>query len=341
MTEGLSEQNALEERLRLKIEAYHASALLYAAVKLGLPETMRARAWMADALAGELGLSAPHLHRFLRGLTSLGICTENQDGSFALSAAGQSLVPGSPSRLWQKVQIVVEQYWQPWANLVTTVETGKPAFTHVFGMNVADWRRDNAEQGALFDSYLAQETFAQAPAIVAALDFLGAGTVADIGGGYGGLLAAILQAHPRLTGILFDRPHRIEAAMPFLQSQSVAARVQRIGGDLLDAIPLAADLYLLNGVLQQWDDAGAGAILRNCRAAMAEGAKLVIVERPLPERASDDPAAIMLDLHMMAITGGCARSRAAFKALLSQAGLALAKTTPAGLGLVIIEGVAA
>ncbi len=337
MTEGLSEQNALEEQLRLKIEAYHDSALLYAAVKLRLPETMRTRAWTADALAGELGLSPPHLHRFLRGLTSLGICAEHQDGSFALTLAGQSLVPGSPSRLWQKVQIVVEQYWQPWANLVATVETGQPAFTQVFGMNVADWRRDNAEQGALFDSYLTQATLAQAPAIIAALDFSGVGTVADIGGGYGGLLAAILQAHPRLTGILFDRPHRIEAAMPFLQSQGVAARVQRIGGDPLDAVAVAADLYLLNGVLQQWDDEGAGAILRNCRAAMAEGAKLVIIERLLPERASDDPAAIMLDLHMMAITGGRARSRAEFKALLSQAGLDLAKTTPTGSGLVIIE----
>ena len=66
MTEGLSEQNALEEQLRLKIEAYHDSALLYAAAKLRLPETMRTRAWTADALAGELGLSPPHLHRFLR-----------------------------------------------------------------------------------------------------------------------------------------------------------------------------------------------------------------------------------------------------------------------------------
>ena len=94
MTEGLSEQNALDERLRLKIEAYHDSAILYAAVKLRLPETMRTRAWTADALAGELGLSAPHLHRFLRGLTSLGICAEHQDGSFALTLAGQSLVPG-------------------------------------------------------------------------------------------------------------------------------------------------------------------------------------------------------------------------------------------------------
>ena len=82
----------------------------------------------------------------------------------------------------------------------------------------------------------------------------GVGTVADIGGGYGGLLAAILQAHPHLAGILFDRPHMIEMARSFLQSQGVAERVEFVAGDLLAEIPVEADLYLLKGVLQQWDD---------------------------------------------------------------------------------------
>lgn len=334
--DGRSEQNDLAERLSVKIAAYHEAALLYAALKLGLPERLSARPWTADALAAELGLSSPHLNRFLRGLASLGICAEYPDGSFALMPQGQCLLPGSPSRLWEKVQIVVAQYWQPWADLAATIATGKPAFEHVFGTNVLDWRRDHPEDGALFDSYLAQETVAQAPAIIAALDVSRVTKVADIGGGYGGLLAALLQAHSHLAGILFDRSHRIEAAVPFLQSQGVATRVQRIGGDILTEVPVEAGLYLLNGVLQQCDDAHARAILSNCREAMPEGARLAIVERVLPEHAADDPAAIMFDLHMMAITGGRLRSLAGLGALLSQAGFALAKATrmPSGVSVI-------
>jgi hypothetical protein len=339
MIKGLSEQDDFADRLSVRIAAYHEAALIYAALKLGLLERLNARAWTADALAAELGLSPPHLNRLLRGLSSLGICAERPDGDFALTPQGQYLLPGSPSPLWEKVQVVVAQYWQPWADLAATIATGRPAFEHVFGTNVSDWRRDHAEDGALFDSYLAQETFAQAPAIIAALDVSRVHTVADIGGGYGGLLAALLQAYPRLAGILFDRPHRIEAAMPFLQSQAVAARVQRIGGNLLDTIPVEADLYLLNGVLQQWDDPHARAILANCREAMPAGARLAIIERLLPEYAADDPAAIMLDLHMMAITGGRVRSFAEIGALLSDAGLTLAKATPTPSGLCVIEAV--
>ena len=84
-----------EERLRAAIEAYHASALAYAAVKLGLPDRMGARPWTAQALAAELGLSTPHLLRFLRGLVTIGICEERSDGSFALTA---SAAPSSSAR---------------------------------------------------------------------------------------------------------------------------------------------------------------------------------------------------------------------------------------------------
>ena len=98
---------------------------------------------------------------------------------------------------------------------------------------------------------------------------------------------------------------------------------------------------MLNGVLQQWDDAHARAILANCRKAMPQGARLVIVERLLPEQAVDDPAAIMLDLHMMAITGGRVRGLAEFAAMLSETGFARAKATPTPSGLSVIAAVAA
>jgi predicted O-methyltransferase YrrM len=327
-----------EGQLALKIAAYHHAALLHAAIMLGLPERMEKRGVPADTLAAERGLSAPHLHRLLRGLASLGICAEAPDGTFALTPQGQSLLPGT--RLRQKVQIVVAQYWRPWANLAASVNMAKPAFEQVFGQNVMDWRRDHAEAGALFDSYLAQEALAQAPDIVAAIDLSGIRSVADIGGGYGGLLVSLLEANPDLRGILFDRPHRIEAALPFLQAQGVADRVERIGGDLSTAIPVVADLYVLNGVLQQWDDAHARAILANCRKAMRQLARLVIFERLLPGQAVDDPAAIMLDLHMMAITGGRVRGLAEFAAMLSETGFARAKATPTPSGLSVIAAVA-
>jgi hypothetical protein len=321
----MTEQESFEARLRRSIGAYHESALAYAAVKLGLPDRLTAGPATAEQLAAALGLSAPHLHRFLRGLCTLGICEELADGSFALSPAGQCLISASPSRLAEKVQIVVGQYWAPWANLISTLQTGTPAFDRVFGMSVSAWREANAAEGALFDSYLAKETAGQLASIVAAIDLSGVGTV------------AILPARYRPDGVPFDRSYIVDMSQPYLPLLKAVKRVEFVAGDILDEIPVEADLYLLNFVLQQWDDDATRTILHNCRNAMKEGARLVVVERLMPERAADDPAAIMLDLHMMAITGGRARSLAEFEALLAEAGLALSKTTPTSAGLSVLE----
>jgi hypothetical protein len=330
-----------EDRLRSAIEAYHASALAYAAVKLGLPDRMGARPWTAQALATELGLSAPHLLRFLRGLVTLGICEERSDGSFTLTRLGEAFKSGSPSRLAEKVLIVVEQYWRPWADLVSTLQTGEPAFEHVFGTDVWAWRNENFRGGDIFAAYLAGETFAHAGPIVEALDLAGVGRVADIGGGHGGLLAAILKAHPNMRSILFDLPETIIGAKKFLKSLGVLDRVTLAGGDFLAEIPVEADLYVLKSVLQHWDDVAARAILESCRDAMPARAKLAIIERLLPDAASGDPSAVMIDLHMMVITGGRARTLYEFEALLAQAGLTLSKVHATSSGLSVIEAVPA
>jgi SAM-dependent methyltransferase len=327
-----------EDRLRGQIEAYHASALVYATVKLGLPERMGTRDWTAEALAAELGLSPPHLFRFLRGLVTLGICEERPDGTFALTSLGQALKLGSPSRLGEKVMIVVEQYWRPWADLLHSLRGSEPAFEHVFGTDVWAWRNENFRGGDIFAAYLAGETFAQAGPIVEALDLSGASLVADVGGGHGGLLAAILKAHPDKRGILFDLAETIVGAKKFLKSHGVFDRITLVSGDFLAETPFEADLYLLKGVLQHWDDVAARAILEGCRDAMKARAKLAIIERLLPEGAADDPNAVMIDLHMMVINGGRLRTASEFEALLAQAGLSLTNTRTVS-GLAVIEAV--
>jgi len=329
------EHDAIEERLRAQIEAYHAAGLAYAAVKLGLPETMGAEAWTAERLAASLDVSAPHLSRMLRGLATLGLVAARPDDTFALTATGASLAPGA-STLREKLLIVVEQYWQPWADLAASVQTGAPAFDRIFGKPVGVWRRAHPEHGDAFDSYLARETYAQSGAILDALDLGGVRTVADLGGGWGGLLATILEANPGLHGILFDQPHTIDAAKTYLAPLGLADRVSFVAGDFLTESPVEADLYLLKSVLQQQDDAHARTILETARRAMPDHAKLIVIERLMPEDPADDPAAVMIDLHMMVISGGRARTRAEIEALLTQSGLKISGVAITGTSLTLI-----
>ena len=332
-----SEQTETEARLRSQIEAYHATALAYACVKLALPETMGTEVWTAERLAAALDLSAPHLKRLLLGLATLGLIEERARDAYTLTEAGRALAPSSASTLREKLLIVVEQYWQPWANLAGTVRGGRPAFDLVFGETVGDWRRDHADHGAVFEAYWESETFTHAGPIVEALDLTGVSTVAEIGGGHGALLAAVLLAHPQLHGILMEASHKLAGARVYLHSHGLTERVGLVRGDATTEVAVVADLYLLKSVLQQHDDATARAILTNLRRAMPDSARLVVIERLMPENATDDPAAIMLDLHMMTITGGKARTRPEMEALIAEAGLAIAKLSKTDDGLAFIE----
>lgn len=339
MTENLL--LAAEERLRLQFDACHEAALVYAAVKLGLPETMGSRRVTPESLAQELDLSPPHLFRFLRALCVLGICEEAPNHSFSLAALGRSLLPGSPSRLRGKAMLEVEQYWRPWADLVHSLNTGQPAFDHVFGTDVWKWRGSNAGKGAEFDAYYGPETAGQAESIVATSVFAGARLVADIGGGNGALLAAILNAHAHTEGILLDLPQTIERAHTHFQSSALAERARLVACDFMTGIPVKADLYVLKHVLHDWDDAGCRTLLAHCRAAMPADARLLVIEQLLPDRAADDPRAIMLDMHMMVVTGGRERRLDEFLNLLAQAGFATSAVIPTACGVSIIEAVPA
>ena len=205
-------------------------------MKLGLPERMEQRGHGRP-------MRLPRSAACRRHISTASCAALRASASAPKRRMGPSRSPlkadaptGRP-RLRQKVQIVVAQYWQPLGQSRCFDHNGQTRFRAGLRPNVVDWRRDHAEAGALFDSYLAQETLAQAPAIVAALDLAGVESVADIGGGYGGLLAALLQANPDLARHPVRPPAPDRGGVAILEAQGVADRVQRIGGDLLDRDP--------------------------------------------------------------------------------------------------------
>ena len=72
-------------------------------------------------------------------------------------------------------------------------------------------------------------------------------------------------------------------------------------------------------------------ILKNCRAAIAQGGKLLLIERVLPNRVEQSITAqgpVMSDLNMMVISGGRERTLAEHRALIEAAGFTLTRIIP-------------
>jgi hypothetical protein len=181
-----------------------------------------------------------------------------------------------------------------------------------------------------FTRMSASNTEGRATPIVEAYDFSAATTVIDLGGGRGGLMAAILTKHPDVTGVLTDLPAVVAEAQAFIATQGLGARCAVVANDLLVSVPPGGDLYVMKSVLHGLPDEHVVAVLKNCRAAMATSATLLVIEAVLPPHGALSRLINMLDVHRMVMTGSRERSQEDLRALLETAGFTLHRVIQTG-----------
>jgi O-methyltransferase domain/Dimerisation domain len=314
--------NSGASSIRAMVFGFMAAKLVYAAAELRIGDLLAEGPRTTDELATASRAHAPSLRRLLRGLAGLGVVEQIDGDRFELTALGVPLRADAPDSARALVRMLCgPQDWRSWEELVPSVRTGQSGFERAHGTTWIDFYERNPEQSATFNRAMSEHTRDAAPGILAAADLGRFGTLVDVGGGDGTLIAAALRAEPTLAGVLFDLPSGLGAAAETLRAAGVAERCRLAAGDFFVAVPEGADAYLLKQILHDWDDEEAVAILRTMRQAMAPGASLLIVERLLPEVASAaDAQALLVDVLMLVVTGGRERTEQEFRDLLDAAG---------------------
>jgi hypothetical protein len=321
--------------------AYQTSQAIHVAATLGIADLLSDGPRSTDELAEATGTHAPTLYRLLRALASVGVFAESieHDSHFGLTPLAEYLRSDAPAsvRAWA-VHIGQPYYWTSWAHLLDSIKTGEPAFPELHGTSVWKYRAAHPEENAIFDTAMTSLSAIVAEAVVQSYDFSQFGVLADVGGGVGALLAAILRANPSLRGLLFDQTHVVANAGAWLEAAGVTDRCEVVGGNFFEAVPEGADAYLLKSVIHDWNDAEAVGILRTCRTAIADTGRLLVVEPVLRAGNDPDPAKFM-DLNMLVMLGGRERTAEVFCGLLAEAGFQMNDIIATGSSHNIIEGV--
>ena len=324
------------------VTGYYISRALYVAAELGIADLLAQGPRRYEDLAKATETHPTSLNRLLRLLASVGVFTEEEGGRFALTPLGHYLQTGVPGSMRGVARLFGGRTQDAWVGILDTVRTGEPAFKRA-GLSdpFASMAQDPA-MAAIFDEAMADWTRQVAVAAAAAYDFSRFGTLVDVGGGNGTLLAGILRATEGPRGIVFDLPHVAARAEAHLAEQGLAARCATIGGDFFKDVPRGGDAYLLKHVIHDWNDERAIEILRACRRAMKPDAKLLIIEGVYPPRIDQSPAsrgAAANDVNMLVCTGGRQRSEPEFRALYEAAGFTLTRLVPTPpLQTSVIEG---
>ena len=294
----------------------------------------------ATALGDRLGLDPDVLHRLLRVAATDGFVRLDRRGRFRLTAIGRRMRGGDERSLAPWVRYLNRPATdRAWAAVGTSLKTGEPSFPATHGRSVWAHFAANPDEEREFAAAMRNLTRMIQRFVVATYPWPERGTVCDVAGGVGTLLAAVLTERPDLHGVLVDAPGPLTEAPAFLDRAGVAGRVTLSEGDIFAGIDARADVYLLKDVLHDWDDERCVRILQTVRAAMQQGARVVLVETLL-DHADADPIASLIDVQMLTqCDGGRQRSVAELHALLQRAGLrpgAVHRTA----GPALLEGIA-
>ncbi|GGT29554.1 methyltransferase [Streptomyces toxytricini] len=315
-----------------------AAQALRAAVRLHIVELLGSGPRRACDVAAAAEAEHQPVTRLLRALTGLGLLEEPTPDTFSATPAGALLHPDHPHSLASFVRVFTDPaIVRAWEHLDDSVRTGDAAFDTVFGTDFFDHLARHPELSADFDTAMGQATAEAASVLPHAYDFARFTAVTDVGGGDGTLLAAVLTAHPHLTGTVHDTARGLRGAPETLRRHGVTGRCTPAAGDFFRSVPAGSDLYLLKSVLHDWPDDRAVTILRHCRAVLPPGGRVLIVEPVLPDTVEDTGAAAhaldgavtyLSDLNMMVNLGGRERTRADFHDLCGRAGLSLLWAAP-------------
>jgi hypothetical protein len=301
---------------------FGTTRLLGAMVELGVIDALAAGPARASELASRLDLHSDSLHRALRAVSVARIVRLDSEGRFTLTRLGRVLVSERTPTLREWVRYLnLDSTQAGWAVIAESIRTGEPGFPLARGRSIWAHFADHPEEERIFAGAMRNFTTLDLPFVVGGYPWPDEGTICDVGGGVGALLAGILTAKPGLLGVCVDAPGVLEAAEPYLHAAGVRRRVELKAGDMFDQVDAEADVYLLRNILHDWDDERCVRILGTVRGAMRPGARVVVVEA-IQDPNRPDPFASLSDIHMLAETdGGRERSVSELEALFRAAGL--------------------
>jgi hypothetical protein len=321
--------------------AFLAQAI-YVAAKLGIADLLADGPRSIEYLSVATSTHERSLYRVMRSLSSVGAFSEVEPKKFANTPMTETLRSDHPcSTREMTIWMNEEEHWRVYGHMMHSVKTGKPAWDHVHGEPVFPYLFEtNKDLGDIFNRAMTSFSHQSIGPVMAAYDFSKAETIADIGGGYGHLLSAVLAANPEAKGILFDLPAVLAGAPKMLESYGVADRVELVEGNFMAEVPVRADIYMLKHIIHDWYDDTNQTILRNIRENMPDDARILVIDAVVPEGNEPHFSKIM-DLEMLVSPGGVERTPSEFSELMDASGLKLNRIIGTQGPMSIVEAVKA
>lgn len=320
------EMNAAVEELTALMGGFWHTAVIHALAKLDVAEAFADKQRSCADVAAEIEVDASSLFRLMRAAAALGLAAHHDDDCFSFTQAGRYLRGDVPGSVKGRAMHVGGELYRAFGDLAQSVESGAPPGWIKHGPAGFAALNEDPQTAAIFNQAMVDGSRSVALKAAEVYDFGRFKRIMDVGGGYGAVLAVLLQNNPNQTGVILDLAHCADGAAAYLKAQGVAGRARFVTGSFFESVPAEADCYILKYIVHDWSDDYARTLLGNCSAAAkASDGVVVLIERIVPERIGAEQqhgSVVMSDLTMM-LWAGKERTEAEFRSLLKEAGLKL------------------
>ena len=260
-------------RLQRMARAYTETAVLWAALDVGLFTAVAQGATDEDAVAEACSISPLNAERLVVCCLSLDLLRVEDGRLVNPPDVARFLVRGEPT------------YAGPW---MTFTRRDVPGW-----FRIAELMTDGPEPTLLgmYDDLTVERARKYHEAtysigmgagrrFVRTVDLTGRTRLLDLGGGSGAYSINVVQHHPDMTAVVFDLPPVVEVTREFLADNGVAERVETIGGDFTaDSLPDDCDVVVMASNLPIYDaDVIAGVVARAHDALLPGGEMHLIGE---------------------------------------------------------------
>jgi hypothetical protein len=168
-------------------------------IEPGLPQAV-------ESLSRATGTHERSLYRILRFLASHKIFQEKGNRQFDHTPLSHCLRSDAEGSFRPAAQMMHRVY-TAWDGLHHAAITSESGFIKFFGQPLFDYLGTHPDLAPIFDAAMPATHGHETPAMLEAYDFSAVGFLADIGGGIGSLMGAVLQRYPKLRGLLFELGH--------------------------------------------------------------------------------------------------------------------------------------
>ena len=342
MKEGTAfPDNEGTERIRQLAWGYIPAALIGVIIELGIPDLLAGQTKSIGDIAAAARANEDALYRMLRTLASFGVFTESNGKRFALTPAGACLQSGVPGSMRGYVRWITNGLvFRSYAELLHCAKTGENGLEHVFGESLFSYMHHHPDVSQIFNDGMTSFSQIVSQCVLEAYDFSGITILADIAGGEGALLSAVLHKFPGMRGMLLEQEHVVAGARTRFAQSGLADRATVAAIDFLKLVPAGADAYMMKSIIHDWDDERATVILKHCREALrnVDRAKLLLIEGVVPP-GNEQHMVKLADMQMLVLAGGRERTREEFQHLLAHSGFRMTTIVPTQSFVSVIEAV--